>query len=114
MVSHQGANHETYTGNAGGGHERSCKTRTFPKVGNDGGIYEGMGNDAQNSRSRAQCLKGEPLNNPTPDQVERLPKWAQEYIAGLQRELENSQRAITELQQDEPTQIYWTVGIRDE
>lgn len=54
------------------------------------------------------------MTKPTPDQLTRLPKWAQEYIETLERAVEDSQRVITELQQDEPTEIYWTTGIRDE
>jgi hypothetical protein len=54
------------------------------------------------------------MNEPTTQQIERLPKWAQEHIERLERQVKDLTQANIDLQQDEPTQIYWTSGHRED
>lgn len=49
------------------------------------------------------------MNKPTPDQISKLPRWAQEHIATLERERFVSVRALNEYQdsQTESPFRYW-------
>jgi hypothetical protein len=48
------------------------------------------------------------MNAPTPEQIQKLPKWAQDYIQNLAREREMSVRALNEFcDNDTPSPFYF-------
>ncbi len=47
------------------------------------------------------------MNTPTPEQIAKLPKWAQEHIADTERRQRNAERTLTEFQNNQtPSEFY--------
>lgn len=53
------------------------------------------------------------MQKPETSQITKLPKWAQEYIANLERREVDLLRDIEQMKLTEPTRIYWDVGVTD-
>lgn len=47
------------------------------------------------------------------DRIKKLPKWAQEYINLLQRDLEHAKRQLSDIEQPAETPISWRVLFQE-